>query len=227
MRSLPNFSRELCDFVQEEARKQSSAVFEEKDSPLSSFNIESVRKYSYKQELDKFERSNPLLLAAIVGSISKEKVDNYSDISRKGFGGSNSSENIDLIPCVVQTVSRILKNRHPRSVITTPCMNSLYLWSNRVSGHILHFFNSLGDSYRYFLTFINFGFKQPFISQAVTNDIVDQVVDGHAVDILAMKDRIEQMYATTSTKRARWTISAFDTPGYCLFGDNVGKFSKL
>ena len=148
MKSLPNFNRELCEFVKEESRRESSAVQDEKDSPLNTFDIESVRKYSYKQELAKFERTNPHLLAAVVGSVSKEKVFEYSDISRKGFGGSNSSIDIDLIPCVVQTVSRILKNRHPRSVMTTPSMNSLILWSHRVSGHVMHFFNSLGDSFR-------------------------------------------------------------------------------
>ena len=148
MRSLPSFSEKFCAFVQEESRREASAVISEKDDPLKAFNIETLRTYSYKEELFKFQRSNPILLAAIVGSISKEKADDYSDISRKGFGGANSSLDIDLVPCVVQTVSRILKNRHPRSIISTPSMNSLYLWSKRVSGHIFHFFNSLGDTYR-------------------------------------------------------------------------------
>ena len=88
-------------------------------------------------------------LATIIGSISKQKVINFSDISRKGFGGANSGLDIDLVPSVVQTVSRILKNRHPRTHTTMPCMNSLYLWANRVPGHIVHFYNMLGDSYRF------------------------------------------------------------------------------
>ena len=84
----------------------------------------------------------------------------YSDISRKGFGGPNAGIDIDLVPSVVQTVSRILKNRHPKSITTIPCMNSLYLWANRVPGHIVHFFNSLGDSYRLLTFFIFLVMKQ-------------------------------------------------------------------
>ena len=148
MSGLPNFNHALCCLVQEETRKESSRN-DGKDPPLNSFNMESLEKFSYNEELAKYQKSNPLLLAAIVGSISKEKASDYSDISRKGFGGSNSSADIDLIPCVVQTISRILKNRHPRSVFTVPCMNSLYLWANRVPGHVIHFYNSMGDAFRY------------------------------------------------------------------------------
>ena len=146
MKGLPNFNHALCCFILEETRRE-AAKNDGKDPPLASFNMDSLKNYSYQNELDKYEKNNPLLLAAIVGSISKEKVTDYSEVSRKGFGGPNSSSDVDLVPCVVQTISRILKNRHPRSVITTPCMNSLFLWANRVPGHV-HFYNSLGDAYR-------------------------------------------------------------------------------
>ena len=88
------------------------------------------------------------MMSAIIGSISKDKVKNYSDLSRKGFGGPNSSEDIDLVPCVVQTAARILRNRHPRSISTVPCMTSLYLWANRVPGKVLHYSNAIGDTFR-------------------------------------------------------------------------------
>ena len=148
MKDFHNFDIALQTFVLEETKREAETVVGDKDPPKSQFCLENIRKFSYKSELDKFQQSNPLLLAAIIGSISKQKVTKYSDISRKGFGGSNTSVDIDLVPSVVQTVSRILKNRHPRSFSTVPCINSLYLWANRAPGHIVHFYNSLGDSFR-------------------------------------------------------------------------------
>ena len=62
-------------------------------------------------------------------------------------------------------------------------------------------------------------------SQSITNDIVEQVVEGHAIDILAMKDKVEHMWSTSNSKRSRWTLAASTTPGFCLFGDNVGMMS--
>ena len=56
---------------------------------------------------------------------------------------------LDLTPVVCQTVSRLLKNRHPRSVSDIQSMNSLYMWTNQTPGHMYQFHNSLGDSYRY------------------------------------------------------------------------------
>ena len=123
------------------------------DTSRAELSQQSIRDFSYKAELEKFKLSNPLLLAAIIGSISKEKVGSYDDISRKGFGGPFKSMDIDLVPCVVQTMSRILKNRHPKSINTVPSLNSLHLWTSRASGHVFHFFNSMGDCYRYILYF--------------------------------------------------------------------------
>ena len=148
MENMTGFDTALQNFVKEKTKKEADTILSDKDLPRSQFNLENLRKFSYKTELDKFQKNTPLLLAAIIGSITKDKVNKYSDISRKGFGGPNSSNDIDLVPSVVQTVSRILKNRHPRSLSTIPCINSLYLWSNRVPGHIFHLYNSLGDSYR-------------------------------------------------------------------------------
>ena len=147
MKNLPNFHSDLCEFVLEESRREALRI-EDKDDPTTKFDLQCIKNFTYEAELEKFQKSNPLLMSAIVGTISKEKVTNYSELSRKGFGGPNSSEDIDLIPCVVQTAARILRNRHPRSISTVPCMTSLYLWANRVPGKILHYCNTIGDTYR-------------------------------------------------------------------------------
>ena len=149
MKSFSGFAPAFLSFVQEESRLQADVVLEEKDPPRSSFTLENLRKFSYKEQLQKFQRTNPLLLASIMGTLSKTKGAKYGEVSRKGFGGLNRSEDIDLVPTVVQSISRILKNRHPYSVSVLPCLNSLYFWANRVPGHLFHLFNSQGDSYRY------------------------------------------------------------------------------
>ena len=148
MKNLPSFNKALIVFVQEETKREATAFLSEKDDPKSDFNLEKLRTFSYKKELENLQSTNPLLLAAIVGAISKEKIEDYAELSRKGFGGHYSSDDIDLTPCIVQTMARILKNRFPRSVTTLPCVNSLFLWANRVPGAVIHFYNLLGDTYR-------------------------------------------------------------------------------
>lgn len=152
MQELPKFDEEFLEFVVEKARKQANDGISHLDISRSEFSMKHLQDFSYNSELEKFQKSNPLLLAALIGTLSKEKVNSYDDICRKGFGGPNKGQDVDLLPCVVQTMSRIVKNRHPRSVNTIPCLNSLVLWANRANGHIYHFFNSLGDSLRYFQT---------------------------------------------------------------------------
>jgi hypothetical protein len=100
MKACPNFDLHLNTFVQEEARKEADAVLGEKDLIRPEFTLQNLRKFSYKDQLDKFQRTNPLLLSVIIGTISKQKIEksDISDISRKGFGGSNSACDIDLIP---------------------------------------------------------------------------------------------------------------------------------
>ena len=149
MKLLSNFEPAFQSFVQEESRLEAQQILEGKDSPRSSFKLEDLRNFSYSDQLIKFQRTNPILVASISGTLSKTKRAQCEDLSRKGFGGPNRSENIDLVPSVVQTISRVLKNRHPHSISLLPCLNSLHLWTNRVPGHLFHFFNSLGDSYRY------------------------------------------------------------------------------
>lgn len=148
MKSFPNFASAFHGFVQDEARKEAEGILSEKDPPCSAFTLDTVRKFSYKEQLAKLQRTTPLLVACITGSISKSKVSNSEQISRKGFGGSCRDQNIDLIPAIVQSVCRIMKNRHPYSLTTMASLNSLFLWTSRVSGHVFQLFNSLGDCYR-------------------------------------------------------------------------------
>ena len=157
MKSIANFGPAFHAFVQEECRLEASNIVEDKDDPKSSFTLETLRNFSYSESLQKFKRTNPVLVASIVGTLSKTRGTKCEDITRKGFGGLNRSENVDLTPTVVQSVSRILKNRHPGSVSVLPCLNSLHMWASRVAGHLFHFFNMLGDSYRFDFHLIWFG----------------------------------------------------------------------
>ena len=152
MRTLPGFNSALVNFVQDEAYREGGGILAEKDAPRKDFTIENLRNFSYKEQLGKLQRTNPLLVACVMGSIRKIKITTVDDLKRKGFGGADTSEDIDLTPAVVQSVSRIIKNCHPRSISTIPAMNSLLFWTSRVSGHIFELFNYLGDCYRYFIS---------------------------------------------------------------------------
>ena len=156
MRPLSSFPSALNDFVQEECRQQAENILGEKDPPRALFSLITLENFSYKDQLKKFSQTNPLLLSSIVGTMSKTKNTRHEDLSRKGFGGPNRTENIDLTPTICQSMSRILKNRHPYSVSTIPCLNSLYLWANRVPGQLYQLFNSFGDCFRCFFIRILF-----------------------------------------------------------------------
>ena len=62
MKEISNFNVALQTFVLEEAKKEADAVLSEKDAPTAQFNLENIRKFSYKSELDRFQKTNPLLL---------------------------------------------------------------------------------------------------------------------------------------------------------------------
>ena len=64
--------------------------------------------------------------------------------------------------------------------------------------------------------------KFPIFSQTVTTTLVDQVVEGHAEDVLAMKERVEDMWRTSDSKRVRRTKATQEAPGSSLYADNVG-----
>ena len=61
-----------------------------------------------------------------------------------------------------------------------------------------------------------------FYSQVVTTALVDQVVEGHADDIIAMKDRVEGMWTSSDSKRVRRSLATGGAPGFSLYADNVG-----
>ena len=96
----------------------------------------------------KFKRTNPLLVASITGTLCKWKKVPAEEASRKGFGGPCKQMDIDLAPAICQTVSRLLKNRHPKCISEIPCMNSLYFWTNKIPGQLFQLHNLLGDCFR-------------------------------------------------------------------------------
>ena len=98
MKSFPNFESELHSFIQDEARREATAVLSEKDPPRTQFTLQNLREFSYEDQLDKFQRTNPILVQALIGTLSKEKVSDseVGDISRKGFGGPGLKGDISL-----------------------------------------------------------------------------------------------------------------------------------
>ena len=148
MKKLPNFDREFNKFVRDESRRQADNILKSKDPALKEFNLRSLKDFEYINELQRFENLMPTLMASISGSISGSR-DSLENLSRKGFGGSRQSEDISLVPAMVQTAACILRNRHPNSISTVPCMNSLNNYLNHVTKQFFFMTNSLGQSYRY------------------------------------------------------------------------------
>ena len=74
LKSYPSFPRDFQTFVMEEARREADQILNEKDVRRTEFTVEDLRKFSYKEELQRFQRTNPLLLACVAGTISKCKV---------------------------------------------------------------------------------------------------------------------------------------------------------
>ena len=88
MRPLPGFYSALAIFVQDQAFQEADGILTEKDIPVKEINIDTLRKFSYKEQLLKLERTNPILVSCIKGSIRKLKIRSDEDLTRKGFGGS-------------------------------------------------------------------------------------------------------------------------------------------
>ena len=93
MRPLPGFSAALVDFVQEEAFHEADGILKNKDPPVKEFSLDSLENFSYTEQLAKLQRTNPILVACIKGSIRKLKIKSDVDLTRKGFGG-NAREGI-------------------------------------------------------------------------------------------------------------------------------------
>ena len=148
MKSLPNFDKEFHKFVREECRLEGDRILREKDPPISEFNMKTLRDFDYNSELEKYGRVAPTLMASIAGSITASKDESLATLKRKGFGGSRKAEDISLVPAIVQTASCILRNRHPNSISTVPCVNSLNNWLMHIPHQYFFLNNSLGQSYR-------------------------------------------------------------------------------
>ena len=63
-------------------------------------------------------------------------------------------------------------------------------------------------------------------SQNTTSSLVDQVVAGHANDVIEMKNKVEEMWTTSDSKRVRRSKASEGIPGFSLFADNVGKLEN-
>ena len=149
MKSLPDFDKEFPKFVREECRLEADRILKNKDPPLSEFNLSSLNNFKYENVLTKLESVTPVLMASIAGSISSSKDQCLANLTRKGFGGRKRSENISLVPAIVQTATAILRNRHPNSISTVPFLNSLNNWLNHIPHQYFYLNNSLGQSFRY------------------------------------------------------------------------------
>ena len=149
MKELPNFDKDFLQFVREECRLEADQILKNKDPPPSSFNLESLKSFDYFKELSKMEAVSPILVASISGAISASKDKPTASLTRKGFGGSRKDDDISLVPSIVQAASLIMRNRHPNSISTVPCINSINNWLQHVPHKYFFLQNALGFSFRY------------------------------------------------------------------------------
>ena len=147
MKNLPNFERDFNQFVREESCRQADNVLRSKDPAVSDFDMNALDKFNYEDEFHKLENRVPTLMASIAGTISSSKAEPIS-LTRKGFGGSRRSEDISLVPAMVQTASCILRNRHPNSISTVQCVNSINNYLNHLTKQYFYMANTLGQSFR-------------------------------------------------------------------------------
>lgn len=148
MRNLPSFDKDFHTFVREQCRIEGDFILKSKDPPKSDFDLKSLREFQFESQLEKFERVCPTLMASIAGSITSSKDDQLINLTRKGFGGSRKSEDVSLVPTMVQVASCILRNRHPNSISTVPCVNSLNNYLLHIPHQYFYLNNALGQSFR-------------------------------------------------------------------------------
>ena len=147
MKVLPNFERDFNKFVRDECRRQADIILNQKDPPVNEFNTGSLEDFDYNKELVKLQNVVPTFMASIAGTVSSSR-DEPTDLTRKGFGGSRQSDDISLVPVMVQTATCILRNRHPNCISTIPCINSVNNYLNHITKQYFFLQNSLGFSYR-------------------------------------------------------------------------------
>ena len=51
------------------------------------------------------------------------------------------------------------------------------------------------------------------------------MVEGHADDVIKMRDRVEVVWKTSDCKRVRRSQATKDAPGFSLYADNVGMYN--
>ena len=171
MKVLPNFGREFNKFVRNESRRQADNILHDKD-PLGNFTMSSLDDFSYENEFRLLEKRVPTLIASISGTISASKADPVN-LCRKGFGGSRRSDDISLVPVMVQTAACILRNRHPNSISSVACVNSINNYLCHVTKQYFYMTNLLGLSY----------------SKQTSVEIVDRVNEDHCREILSCGER--------------------------------------
>ena len=64
--------------------------------------------------------------------------------------------------------------------------------------------------------------KTSYFSQKTTLGLVDQVIVDADTDVTKMRDDIEKMWTSHSSKRERRTVASNNVPGFTMMGDNVG-----
>ena len=148
MESLQNFSKELQKYIFKRSQSEAASVKLYKDVSVANFSYDDVNKFSYETYHATAMDRYPILMASVTGAVCNQSYEDMNNPTRKGFGGSRSSEDISLKPVVCQTISRMLHNKHPRCVTSLQCMNSALSMVHHLPGKALVSSNALGDSFR-------------------------------------------------------------------------------
>ena len=53
------------------------------------------------------------------------------------------------------------------------------------------------------------------------------MVEGHANDVLEMREKVEDIWSSSDSKRVRRSRATEGAPGYSLFAVNVGTFNNI
>ena len=111
MESLQNFSKELQKYIFKRSQSEAASVKLYKDVSVANFSYDDVNKFSYETYHATAMDRYPILMASVTGAVCNQSYEDMNNPTRKGFGGSRSSEDISLKPVVCQTISRMLHNK--------------------------------------------------------------------------------------------------------------------
>jgi len=210
MEFLPNFDRELQEFIYKKIQKEAETVKLEKETCVADFCRENLSSFSYETYHDKLLDTTPLLSAAITGAVSNLPFSEIKNPNRKGFGGSRQDEAISLKPVICQTASRLLHNKHPRSVSEIQCLNSVLNTIQHLPVKSVCLANGLGDCF----------------SRKTSVKLVHNLLEGHDASVVEMRNKVEEIWKEAPSKRLRRTLASQPgAKGISLFADNVGKES--